>query len=109
MEEAGLPLRGHHAKPVRGFLGKLAVHHLIIVCESTERECPKLFLGALRRHFWPFPDPAAAEGELGKQLEAFRRVRDAIERRVVDWLRDPDAAVDVIVGKGSGTGPLEPR
>lgn len=68
MVEVGLPLAGHHAKSVRGFLGKLAVHHLIIVCERTERECPKLFLGALRRHFWPFVDPAAIEGDPDIQL-----------------------------------------
>lgn len=94
MDEVGLSLEGQQAKPVRGFLGKLAVHHLIIVCERTERECPKLFLGALRRHFWPFPDPAAIEGERERQLRAFREVRDRIEHRVLEWLRDPDAAVD---------------
>ena len=76
---------------VRGFLGKLAVHHLIIVCEQTERECPKLFLGALRRHFWPFPDPAAVEGGPDEQLASFRMVRDAFQRRVLEWLREEEA------------------
>jgi arsenate reductase len=89
MAERGLPLEGHRAKSVRDFLGKLAVHHLIIVCERTERECPKLFLGALRRHFWPFPDPVSVEGEPEWRLGAFRKVRDDIERRVLEWLRDP--------------------
>ena len=62
MEEVGIPLTGHHSKSTRDFLGKLAVHHLIIVYERTERECPKLFLGAVRRHSWPFPDPVEVEG-----------------------------------------------
>ena len=90
MAEVGLPLEGQHAKLVRDFLGKLAVHHLIIVCERTESECPKLFLGALRRHFWPFPDPASVEGDPGRQLAAFREVRDDIHRRVLEWLREED-------------------
>lgn len=92
MSEAGLPLDGYRAKSVGEFLGKLNVHHLVIVCERTERECPKLFLGALRQHSWPFPDPAAVEGPPERQIAAFRKVRDDIERRVLEWLGDPDAA-----------------
>lgn len=91
MAEVGLPLEGHQAKPVDSFLGRLTVHHLIIVCEQIERECPKLFPGALRRHFWPFPDPVAIE-EPAKQLAAFRTVRDDIEQRVLEWLHDSDAS-----------------
>jgi arsenate reductase (thioredoxin) len=91
MAEVGLPLEGQHAKPVRDFLGKLAVHHLIIVCERTERECPKAFLGAMQRHFWPFPDPATVEGDPEKQLTAFREVRDDIERRVREWIREEES------------------
>lgn len=88
MEEVGIPLTGQHSKSTREFLGKLAVHHLIIVCERTERECPKLFLGAARRHSWPFPDPVVVEGSTNVKLVAFREVRDAIRRRAVDWLSD---------------------
>jgi protein-tyrosine-phosphatase len=90
MAEVGLPLEGQHAKPVRDFLGKPAVHHLIIVCERTKSECPRLFLGALRRRFWPPPDPASVEGDPGKQLAAFREVRDDIHRRVLEWLREEE-------------------
>jgi len=109
MEEVGVPLEGHHAKPVSDFLGKLAVHHLIIVCESTERECPKLLLGSLRRHFWPFPDPAAAEGDQGQQLAAFRSVRDNIQHRVLDWLRESDADARSTSRKATPSDPKEAR
>jgi arsenate reductase len=107
MAEVGLTLEGQHAKPVRDFLGKLAVHHLVIVCERTERECPKLFLGALRRHFWPFPDPAAIEGVPERQLAAFREVRDGIERRVLEWLRNPDTTADEVSHAGRSDRPVE--
>ena len=98
MAEVGLSLAQHRAKPVREFLGKLTVHHLIIVCERTERECPKAFLGALRRHSWPFPDPASVEGDQERRMTAFRRVRDDIERRVLEWLRDPDGDPEIQTG-----------
>jgi arsenate reductase len=96
--EVGLPLDGQHAKPVGEFLGKLNVHHLIIVCERTERECPKLFLGALRRRSWPFLDPATVEGPPERQLAAFREVRDDIERRVLEWPNESDDAARSLPG-----------
>jgi arsenate reductase len=86
MQEAGLSLAGQRSKSVREYLGKLAVHDLVVVCAETERECPKLFPGVLRRHFWPFPDPAAVQGSPDEKLAAFRDVRDRIERRVLEWL-----------------------
>ena len=90
MEEIGVPLEGQRSKRVREYLGKLAVHDLIVVCARTERECPKLFPGALNHHFWPFPDPAAVDGPLDEKLAAFREVRDQIERRVLEWLNEPE-------------------
>ena len=90
MDEIGLPLTDQRPKDAREFLGKLAVHHLVVVCEQTERECPKLFPGAARQYSWPFPDPVAAKGTVEKRLAAFRRVRDDIEDRIILWLRDPD-------------------
>ena len=90
MKEVGLSLEGRHSKGVREFLGRLTVHHLIIVCERTQRECPKLFPGALNSHFWPFPDPAAVEGSLATKLAAFREVRDGIEDQVLNWVRNLD-------------------
>ena len=90
MDESGVPLGGQRSKGVGEYLGKLAVHDLIVVCARTERECPKLFPGALNHHFWPFPDPAAVEGPIEKKLAAFRDVRDRIGRRVLEWLETTD-------------------
>jgi arsenate reductase len=38
------------------------------------------------RLYWPFDDPAAVEGTDEEKLAAFRRVRDAIEIRILAWL-----------------------
>lgn len=92
MAEAGFPLTGHRSKAAREFLGKLHVHHLIVVCERTEQECPKLFPGASALHSWPFSDPVRVEGPPDVRLAAFRDVRDAIKWRVLAWLDEPRAS-----------------
>ncbi len=107
MAEVGLYLEGEHAKSVGDFLGKLIVHHVIIVRERTEPECPKLFPGAIRRHFWPFPDPASVEGEPERRLAAFRTVRDDIERRVLEWLSDTDVAEGPPAVEGPSGSPVK--
>ena len=90
MEEIGLPLTEQRSKDAREYLGRLAVRHLVVVCARTERECPRLFPGAVRQYSWPFPDPVEVEGPLETRLTAFREIRDGIERRILKWLRDPE-------------------
>ena len=86
MEEIGVDISGQRSKDVGEYLGKLAVHHLIIVCDQVEAHCPKIFPGALLRYYWPFDDPAAVEGTDDRRREAFRRVRDQIDQRLQAWL-----------------------
>ncbi len=86
MEEIGLPLTGHYPKRAREFLGKLSVGHLIVPCENTEANCPKLFPGATHRHFWSIPDPTAVRGGSEDTLAAFRRTRDRIREMVDAWV-----------------------
>jgi hypothetical protein len=40
------------------------------------------------RHSWLFKDPARIEGSEEVRLEAFHRVRDAIDERIRLWMRD---------------------
>ena len=82
MEEIGLDLSEQYPKHVNEYLGRLAVLHLIVVCSQVEQGCPRLFPGAMNRHFWPFDDPAAARGTREERLDAFRTVRDQIDERI---------------------------
>jgi protein-tyrosine-phosphatase/DNA-binding transcriptional ArsR family regulator len=93
LEEVGLDTSSLRSKDLSDYLGKLSIHHAVIVCETANDHCPKLHPFALHRHYWPFPDPVAAEGTEAERLEAFRTVRDDIEQRIRVWLRDelPDA------------------
>ena len=82
MGEKGIDISQQKPNNVGDYLGKLAVRHLIIVCDGANEKCPRIFPGMMNRHFWPFDDPA------GKSIEKFRRVRDEIEARIKDWLEE---------------------
>jgi arsenate reductase len=88
MYERGIDISEQYPKGVREFLGKIAVRHLIIVCEGAEGSCPRIFPGMLNRHFWPFDDPAKFVGTPVETLEKFREVRDEIEQKLKEWLEE---------------------
>jgi arsenate reductase len=59
------------------------VDTVITLC--GEEECP-LFLGQATRLHWGLPDPAAVSGNEAARLDAFRRVRDELRRRIAQLL-----------------------
>lgn len=87
MDEIGIDVRQHRSKHLNEFLGKLQVHYLVIVCGDADGKCPAVWPGVLERLFWPFDDPAAATGSDIEKQASFRRVRDQIEHKVIDWLK----------------------
>ena len=86
LEEIGIDTNRLRSKDVSEYLGKLAVHHLIVVCENAEGSCPRIFPGMLNRQFWPFDDPPAFQGTDEEKLNKFREVRDKIDQRIQRWL-----------------------
>ncbi len=86
LEEIGVSTQGLRSKHLREFLGHLGVRYLIIVCDTANQSCPTAWPGVLERQFWPFPDPASAEGTEDERLDVFRSVRDQIDQRIRDWL-----------------------
>jgi arsenate reductase (thioredoxin) len=85
MEEIGIDMSGHYAKPLTTYLGKMHFGYLITVCSRADEKCP-VFPGMGQRLHWPFDDPAAAEGNTEQRLAVFRRVRDEIEQKVQAWV-----------------------
>jgi len=61
--------------------------YVVTVCDDAADTCP-VIAGAEQVLHWPFPDPADASGSREEQLTAFRDTRDAIKRRVVEFLRE---------------------
>ncbi|HBJ35241.1 MAG TPA: hypothetical protein DDZ51_10900 [Planctomycetaceae bacterium] len=90
MEEVGVSMAGARSKGVDEFLGKVAIGHAIIVCTDVEKNCPSLwpFCGDVKS--WPFDDPASCSGSDYERLDEFRRIRDEIRQRIVDWLSEDD-------------------
>jgi arsenate reductase len=84
MKEIGLDISGHRSTSVDD-IDKDRIGTVITLC--AEEVCP-VFHGQVERHHWPFEDPAAATGSDEDKLAAFRRVRDQIQTRLTEYLRD---------------------
>ena len=83
MKEIGIDISGQYAKDVAQFLGQ-TFQYLIRVCTAREK-CP-LLPGAIWYFDWRFEDPADAEGAAAEKLAVFRRVRDQIEEKTIEFV-----------------------
>lgn len=86
MEEMQLDLSGQTSKSVEQFADE-SFDLVVTVCDRAKRACPT-FPGAARTEHWPFPDPVDAAGSNEEVLAAFRDVRDAIAKRISEFLSD---------------------
>jgi arsenate reductase len=86
MSERGFELAEHSPKDYRDILDAIPLDYVIVVCDGAARSCPAIWPGGAERLLWPFDDPAAFEGSEEQRTAGFRRVRDEIEARIVDWL-----------------------
>lgn len=88
MAEVGIDISHHVAEGIHKYLGKVAIYHLIIVCDKASQTCPRIWPGARERHEWIFDDPSAAMGSEDEKLDVFRRVRDEIREKIEGWLSE---------------------
>ncbi len=86
LEERGINTEGMYAKGSTPMLGRRTFHYLITVCARAEQNCP-IFPGVSQRLAWPFEDPAAFVGDDAATLDKFREVRDAIETRILEFVK----------------------
>ena len=88
MKEVGIDIDKQKAKGVNEYLGKKAFTYVITLCLEAEEECPRMFPGVGKILQWPFEDVAGADLPDEAKLLRFRAVRDRIETKVKEWLRD---------------------
>lgn len=93
LKEIGVDTSQHYSKTLDTFMGKVHFGYLITVCSNAEENCP-IFPGMGVRVHWPFEDPAAFMGSEEETLQKFREVRDQIDARVRQWLKEMDIPVD---------------
>ncbi len=88
MNEIGIGLNGQWSKGVSEYMGKKHFGYLITVCDDAEERCPATFPGVGQRLHWSFEDPAAFVGSDDETLRKFREIRDQIEHRIKEWVKE---------------------
>lgn len=86
MQERGIDISSHQSKSVNEF-AKQHIDYVISVCDQAREHCP-IFSNTGTTLHWSFPDPAQAKGTEEEQNTVFHEVRDAIEERIREFLRD---------------------
>ena len=85
MDEIGVDITAQRSEPLDAYRDS-AFDDVITVCDSAAESCP-VFSGKARRTHWSLPDPAAVGGDEAIRVTSFRRVRQALERHLGEWLR----------------------
>lgn len=88
MQERGISLEGQTSKGIEKYLGHVHFPYVFTVCGHAEQNCPRIFLTQGQHIHWDFQDPAAVEGTEEQKLAVFRDVRDQIDQRIQNWLRE---------------------
>ncbi len=83
MAELGIDISGHRSKSVDEFLTR-EFRYIFTVCDNARESCPVL-PGKAERIHWSFEDPAAVAGCEEERHAAFRRIRDQIRERVLEF------------------------
>ena len=85
MAEIGIDISKHKSKSVMEFIDQ-SFDYVITVCDNAQKTCP-VFPGEHEKIHWDLEDPAAAEGSEEERAAIFRRIRDEIEQRIKDWIK----------------------
>ena len=82
LKEIGIDISHHQSKSVAEIPSD-EVDTVITLC--AEEEC-LVFLGKATQLHWGLPDPAAVSGSENDRLQAFRKTRDELRRRLGAFL-----------------------
>ena len=89
MRAIGIDISKNQTKDVFDFLkqGK-RFQYVITVCDETSGERCPIFPGAIQRLHWSFEDPSSFKGTYEEKLARTNGVRDAIEKKIVEFVKD---------------------
>jgi len=84
MNELGIDISTEYPKSVDQFLGE-SFDYVITVCDHAKETCP-VFLGNVKHRIHiGFDDPAEARGTEEEIRSEFRRIRDEIKNRFIEF------------------------
>jgi arsenate reductase len=86
MQEKGIDISDHRSKAFDENLAR-RMDVVVTVCGNADERCPVLPPEVKKLH-WPLEDPAAAKGADAEILAKFREIRDLIEARTLELLRE---------------------
>ena len=86
MHEVGIDISGQEPKAVNRYLGRRFSYVVSLCDRQRERSC-SVFPGAIWRLHWDLEDPSQAPTP-GNRRQAIRRVRDDIQRQVMDFVNE---------------------
>jgi arsenate reductase len=86
MKEIGVDIGEQRPKGIEDLNGRAPFLFLFALCSASESEFSGVAIPAGMKVNWLFNDPDVLS-VAGDSLQAFRRLRDAIEQRIDDWLR----------------------
>lgn len=80
MKELGIDISSQSSKSLDQFVNQ-SFDYVITVCDIARESCP-VFYGAKEMLHWSIEDPVSIWGTTEEQLEAFRKARDEIKKRM---------------------------
>jgi arsenate reductase (thioredoxin) len=86
MREEGIDISANRTTSVLDFYKRGRLYRCVIaVCDEAAQTCP-VFPGFAATLHWSFEDPAGVRGTHEERLSQTRRIRDAIKKRVADFI-----------------------
>jgi arsenate reductase len=86
MAERGIDISEHTSKLYVGLM-RDPWDYLITVCDEANERCP-FVPGSVKRLHWSLEDPSSVTGTDDERVAVFRRIRDEIEHRITDWVKN---------------------
>lgn len=89
LQEIGINTSSLNSKSISVYgMGFRNFDYLITVCAKAEKNCPSMFPGTGEQLYWPFDDPAEQTGSQKERIDFFRKTRDEIEKKIVQFIAD---------------------
>jgi len=92
MEEVGVDIAGQTSDPLEMYVGQ-PFDYVITLCDNAEEHCP-FWTGSGKRLHWPVADPYGAYGTEEQVMAAYRRARDTIRDRLLNFFEEIGVPVD---------------
>ncbi len=89
MKEVDIDISGNKTNSIFELFkqGKLYDYVITVCDESSAERCP-LFPGLSKRLHWNFEDPSGFMGTHEEKLEKTRKLRDKIENKIIEFLKE---------------------